>query len=311
MTTSSQFSRGPSLGALRIFQYAAHSGSFKTAAAALNITPAAVTKRIKQLECYYGVSLFLRSYRHVKLTAEGALLLRTVDEIFNKIAISEDTLRGVERHETLVILSEPDFAQLWLFPRLKSLSATAGGRLIELRTIAGDSNVEDADLIIHDRILNRSWFDTHHLNRAFLFPICSPDGDPSASVGPSNLQNHTFVHDRGYTEWARFRRPMNDSVALACPHQIVCDRTSSCLAAVEQGGALGIGDDLLAAEHVMSGRVVLPIRKFARSASSYYLHTPRSARRDSICLILQQWIIENVRESVRRTHNCTCSPYPL
>ncbi|MEH0072269.1 LysR family transcriptional regulator [Pannonibacter sp. Pt2-lr] len=53
----------PPLGDLACFEVAARHLSFKRASAELNVTPAAVSHRIKTLEQELGQHLFVRHYR--------------------------------------------------------------------------------------------------------------------------------------------------------------------------------------------------------------------------------------------------------
>ena len=64
----------PSLGDLACFEAAARNLSFKVASSELNVTPAAVSHRIKALEQALGQPLFNPDYRGVELTEAGALL---------------------------------------------------------------------------------------------------------------------------------------------------------------------------------------------------------------------------------------------
>ena len=66
------------LGALRVFEAVASNLSFAEAAAALNVTPAAVSQQIKSLESYVQVPLFRRNGRRVQITEEGVELLPAV-----------------------------------------------------------------------------------------------------------------------------------------------------------------------------------------------------------------------------------------
>ncbi|MBE0405112.1 LysR family transcriptional regulator [Halomonas citrativorans] len=52
----------PPLNALRAFETAARLGSFASAAQELNLTPAAVSHRIKELESRLDILLFVSTY---------------------------------------------------------------------------------------------------------------------------------------------------------------------------------------------------------------------------------------------------------
>jgi LysR family glycine cleavage system transcriptional activator len=65
----------PSLVTLRIFEAAAQLRSFKLAAAALGLTPRAVSHRIVALEKWLEIELFQRGGRNVMLMSAGRQLL--------------------------------------------------------------------------------------------------------------------------------------------------------------------------------------------------------------------------------------------
>lgn len=61
----------PPLYALRAFETAARLGSFSKAAAALNVTPGAVSRHVSTLESWFECRLFLRHGPKVTLTDSG------------------------------------------------------------------------------------------------------------------------------------------------------------------------------------------------------------------------------------------------
>ena len=105
------------LSLLRAFEAAGRTGSFRTAAEELSLTPSAVSHAIRKLEQALGASLFERDGRAVRLSAEGEALMRHVGRAF------EELRRGVEMVSTrgtqmLRLHSAPSFAAQWLSPRL-------------------------------------------------------------------------------------------------------------------------------------------------------------------------------------------------
>lgn len=87
---------------IRAFLSVAQTGSFSKAAAALNLSPSALTVQIQQLEDWLGVALLERSPRHVCLTGAGqnALLpmeklLLDLDNIVNAARDIAASRRGV------------------------------------------------------------------------------------------------------------------------------------------------------------------------------------------------------------------------
>lgn len=110
-----------SLPALRSFDAAARTGSFKKAATDLGVTPTAISHQIRTLEDQLGVALFVRATRRIVLTQEGTRLAASTSRGFREIYDALDDLRDVSSR--LTIATTPAFAALWLVPRLADFEA--------------------------------------------------------------------------------------------------------------------------------------------------------------------------------------------
>ncbi|AOI88326.1 LysR family transcriptional regulator [Burkholderia pseudomultivorans] len=86
--------RDPMTG-LHVFMSVATSGNFTRAAAALGLTPAAVSLAIGQLESELNVKLFNRSTRGVSLTEAGQRYLRQTEAAYRQIVQARDELKDV------------------------------------------------------------------------------------------------------------------------------------------------------------------------------------------------------------------------
>ena len=101
---------------LRAFVETADKGSVKAAADSLGYTPSAISQLITALEKELGITLFMRSQKGMKLTAEGTEMLPLVrsyltheEEIYTFAA----ELKGVTKGK-LTIASYPSIATTWL-----------------------------------------------------------------------------------------------------------------------------------------------------------------------------------------------------
>ncbi|MFO1142906.1 MAG: LysR family transcriptional regulator [Amaricoccus sp.] len=108
----------PSLGALRAFAALAETGSFVRAGAALNVSHAAVSQRVRALEETLGVPLLGREGRRAVLTPEGAQLAAALEAAFGDIRRTVDELTGADAARPLQLTSTPAFSMSWLMPRL-------------------------------------------------------------------------------------------------------------------------------------------------------------------------------------------------
>ncbi|SFE48099.1 LysR family transcriptional regulator [Roseivivax sediminis] len=112
------FSRLPPLSALRAFSAFAETGSVTRAGAILNVSHAAVSQQLRNLETHLGVKLLDRSGNRLALTPEGSQLADTLIAAFGRIAQTVDALTGADADRPLHVSTSPSFASNWLMPRL-------------------------------------------------------------------------------------------------------------------------------------------------------------------------------------------------
>jgi LysR family glycine cleavage system transcriptional activator len=105
------------LKSLQALEAAVRLGSLKKAADTLSITPAAVGQRVKALEDYLGIHLLLRHRAGLQPTPELLTALRSLANAFRELDTAADLLNLQSRDE-IHIAATPDFAELWLQPRL-------------------------------------------------------------------------------------------------------------------------------------------------------------------------------------------------
>ncbi|HSF63245.1 MAG TPA: LysR family transcriptional regulator [Paracoccaceae bacterium] len=110
------------LRALQALELALRHGSIQRAAEDMGITPAAAGQRIRALEDYLGTDLLLRgrSGLHPTPALEAALAdLRAAFAAVERVTETLDFQRVSELH----LLADPDWAELWLMPRLPAFRA--------------------------------------------------------------------------------------------------------------------------------------------------------------------------------------------
>lgn len=104
----------------------AQQGSFTAAAAHLNVSKAAMSQRIAELEQAAGISLVRRTTRSVRLTEAGQQLVDTTHGAFEQIANSFEGVRdlAVSPQGTLRLTAPVAFARQQLVPRLPEFLRT-------------------------------------------------------------------------------------------------------------------------------------------------------------------------------------------
>ncbi|WP_193369322.1 LysR family transcriptional regulator [Pelagibius marinus] len=165
----------PPLDALIFFEAAARMNSFTHSAAELNVTQAAVSKRIRELETHLGTALFEREGRKLALTDAGAALY---DKTVMALEFLDSACKnfGDDRVEIIKIAANNSVSHFWLSPRLKKYSLTNPAQAVETRTSDRLSDIIDTgnDLAIIYGYGDTPGWDCKLLFSERLVPVASP-----------------------------------------------------------------------------------------------------------------------------------------
>ncbi|MDU8945366.1 LysR family transcriptional regulator [Ovoidimarina sediminis] len=249
------------LRALQALEIALRRGSLTEAAREIGISPAAVGQRIRGLEDYLGTELLLRGRSGLWPTRElEAALddLRTAFAALDRVTEKLDFQRVTEIH----IVAEPDWAELWLLPRLETFRAEHPNILF---CINGEGDVP-VRLGAPDCRIEYGGTSGEPLYTDILMPITGPDNvrrigdwDPVLQMQGMPLL-HLEAHRRsdnhpGWVAWFEtfgHRREGPDRG----PHY---QHARVALEAVRDNVGFLVCGLSLAARDVAEGRVVLPL----------------------------------------------------
>lgn len=167
-----------SLRAIKSFLAAAKFNSFTGAAHALSVTPAAVSKQVRELEDYLGTALFVRSGRAVTLTADGEMFKDAAQlSLINIHQAAERLRKRIPSRQTLIVCCSPTFSALWLHKRLPEfIQDNPDIELTVLATqnfIAMEAGVRP-DVYIAKLASLRDGYDSEHLFDDEVYPVCTP-----------------------------------------------------------------------------------------------------------------------------------------
>lgn len=122
---------------LQLLCEVARRGTIRAAAAAMSITPSAVSQQLKVLEAEAGIPLLEHHGRHVRLTEAGEALVRHADAVTASLAAAESELAtfrdGVVG--TLRVAAFPTAARAILPSIIASLGAQHPGLRVNLRDL--------------------------------------------------------------------------------------------------------------------------------------------------------------------------------
>lgn len=105
------------LRSLQAVELAIRSGSLKAAAGRLGITPAALGQRIRELEGYLGAELLVRGRSGLQPTRQLQPALSDLHTAFAALERVAEAL-DFQRASEIQLIADPDWAELWLMPRL-------------------------------------------------------------------------------------------------------------------------------------------------------------------------------------------------
>jgi LysR family transcriptional regulator, glycine cleavage system transcriptional activator len=285
-------------GALRAFEAAARHQSIKTASTELHVTPAAVSRHIKKLERLLGRPLFERHYRRIASTADGEMLLGAVTTGLSHIQSAVTRLSASQRPNRLVISVDPDFAGLWLVPRLGEFYAIAPNTLVEIRAEKSANSLHGRriDCAIQYAEAGMELKNSEMLFRSRLFPVCAPGLMKMRPLrSPEDLQHHTLLHDRSIVEWQEYLQSSPKTINVDVRSGAVFSETAHCLDAAARGQGVAIGDDFLAAMHLSEGRLVKPFDSTRYSKNAYYFIVPKRGAQHPAVTIFRNWLFQSIR----------------
>lgn len=131
----------PPLNALRAFEAAGRLQSIRKAAAALDVTPGAVSRQVRLLETWLGVPLFRREPHSVTLTPAGAEYLAAATTHLRAIAAATDQVAAGRPSFRLKVRTWPLFAN-WLVPRVADFRK--GNPTIDLQVVTSSQRADFA-----------------------------------------------------------------------------------------------------------------------------------------------------------------------
>jgi LysR family glycine cleavage system transcriptional activator len=241
----------PPLNALRAFEAAARHSNYSKAAQELNVVHTSVAHHIRNLEDWFGVKLFTRAGRHVRLTEEGQHLHQDVARVFADL---EDATRRLQRKlQTTVRLSvAPILMHQWFAKRLfaPAWQAKLQGVEIEVQSSPRVSNLDqgEADLAIRHVLTAPPESDTaqivaNHTAYPFIAPHVLQLG-PYASAFEA-LMDQPLIYAARADSWPRWYKAAGlafDAEERLTQHE---DARVAILAVRAGSGALLVSDALV------------------------------------------------------------------
>ncbi|HLT77089.1 MAG TPA: transcriptional regulator GcvA [Ferrovibrio sp.] len=294
----------PPLSALTAFEAAARHQGFTAAAKELNISQAAVSRRVQLLEEILGLTLFERIRKRVVLTPAGAAYARELQEALGRIGTATvNTMAARGGNATLNIATLPTFGTRWLIPRLPDFAARHPQITINLptRIESFDFTAEPLDAAISfgdpvwpgavvERLIeeelvpvaSKALLDRHRIRRPedlFRIPL---------------LQQSTRLS--AWADWFA-------ALEISCPPVPLGPRYGQ-FAMVVQAAVIGMGAAIvprfLIEQELRDGSLVVPFPQSLGSKQAYCLFYPEARRNDPALRAFRDWLVEATRQQSRK-----------
>ena len=291
--------RLPPLTALRAFDAAARHMSFARAAAELNVTPAALSFQIKNLEEHLGQPVFRRLNRAVELTEAGRLLAPGAKDGFEALTAAWRAARRLSDSSSLTVTAGPGFTAKWLAPRLFLFAQENPD--IDLRFSASlkimDFARDEEDVAIRFGPGVDEGLFSRRLIREWMTPMVAP----SLAEGlrePADLTRLPLLHQDDIA----FLRPNRDwsawfAAAGVTPPEAKGTRFSQAdhavNAALSGAGAL-LGRGSLTETHLREGRLVMPFRLTLWAGGDYRIVCPHGNETRPAVARFIDWVVREV-----------------
>jgi len=285
----------PSTASLQAFVAAARTLSFKEAAAALHVSPSALSRQIQGLEEQLGVALFVRRNPGLSLTEAGERYLATAERVLRELREASAAL-APGRAGPLRVSALESFSANWLVPRLPEFHARHPGIEIELEATLRYADFDRDPVDVAIRFGVGPWAELHAEPIVDLdfFPVCSPalrDGEPGLRE-PGDLARHPWIHVSQVPDaWADWARAIGQP-GLHGTRDLRFDHVGIALSAAASGQGVAISSPLLIGAHVQDGRLCVPFDLPVRSASTYHLVCRPESLDDPRIVALRDWLVD-------------------
>lgn len=272
------------LGELATFVAIAEAGSFRRAAARLDLTPSTLSHALRSLEQKLGVRLINRTTRTLSLTEAGHALLAQIGPAFASIETAVETLNDFRDHPagtvkistpravfTHIVLDKLDaFAER--YPNV-TLEIAADNGFVDIVKQGFDAGIRLGESLDRDMIAVRV---TPDLRTAV---VASPDYlsriPPPRS--PKDLHRHRCIGWRQRSSgslyrWEFERNGKIVNVIVAGP--LIVDDPESSIDAAIRGIGLAYTTDLYVADDLSTGRLVQVLQDWCPPYPGFFIYYP-------------------------------------
>jgi LysR family transcriptional regulator, glycine cleavage system transcriptional activator len=274
------------LEAFRVFDAACRYMNFSKAGRSLNITQAAVSRRIKGLEDQLGTTLYTRRGRNLALTPQGEHLFRRVRATLEYLEESLEPFRD-DGVRTISISASGSVSHLWLGEKLRAFGQEHPSVSVRLTTTDTPSELaaESNDLVILYSTGEHPRWNLSLLMPEQLVPVASPaylerKGLVTADLTADDIAMLDLIdYERFNAHWISFRQwfarlATPPRVRQKAPHVSFSTYVMAIDAALN-GDGVALGSTGLIHRYLQNGQLVMLGKERVETGFGYYLGTPK------------------------------------
>jgi LysR family transcriptional regulator, glycine cleavage system transcriptional activator len=289
----------PPLTALLAFERAASQLSFRRAARDLALSPSAISHQIRGLELQFGVKLFVRGARSVRLTADGE---RYLAKVSSGLATLREAGREMQRQrrggsDELWISALPFFTSTVLIPALADFKRRNPGLTLRIEATHqyADFNASRVDVAVRYGREHSTGLKFEPLVEVRGLPVCAPALVKGGLRAPEDLSREVLIHltsqPRAWPAWLK-----EAGMAQLAPRgHLWLDSVPAMLEAAEQGLGVTLAmAPLIKARPGFGKKLVAPFSFEARHSETIYLVSRTEQARDRRIGALRRWIVDAV-----------------
>ncbi|MHC6225077.1 LysR substrate-binding domain-containing protein [Pseudomonas sp. X10] len=269
-------------------------GSFTQAAQSLCLTQSAVSRKIQQLEGHFGVPMFVRNSRNIRLTAEGEQVLASARNILEQLKVLEGRIAPHKR--PLRIRMHVSLAVRWLLPKLSDFYLRHPDISLSIETVATEVVEPASDSDAYILYLPEPSSDPACLTlvEEALVPVCAPGlGSPEQPLASmDDLVHFALLHrstdKQAWIDWLA----ANGGKSLEDYRHIPFNLDALALDAAARGLGVAMTDMTLAEESIERGVLIIPFGAPLKTGGVYSLCPQPSAATHPAWTPVRQWFAQ-------------------
>lgn len=299
----------PSIGSFATFEVAARHLSFTIAAKELNVTQAAVSQHVRNLEKALEQPLFVRKHKGLELTNAGARLLIAVGTGLDCISEAIGNLESTTMDQLVTVSATTGAACYWLRTLVDRFQINHPEiRFVILASDEDDTlrNFSDVDISL---ICGNERCDVgeklQYLFPEIVRPVCSPDYlkqfGPFDDLDVLETANLLHLHEKHWSSDAIGWKPLTWSNWFGVTGRDYTERPGTLssnsypllIDAAVEGKGLILGWQHIVQQHIDSGTLVVANEASLRVERGNFLKINQDSRKKSQVMLFHDFILRS------------------